>query len=262
MYKVLIVDDEEIVREGIEHTIEWSELGFELSGSYANGVEAADAVALARPDVVITDICMPFCDGLDLTEHISERYPEMKVILLSGFDEFEYAQRAIRLGAYDYVLKPITADELRSLLHQVREELDREAESTAQLAEISRELSDSRDARIRVLTEELLKSSVNGDPGPGAASFGRGLEELGLAVPTGSSVVLVVDLDNQPQAPYRGDHQTLTALIRQVVGPDERVAFVFEDHRARSAVVLSGSSQHEAAAAARSVAEVARAAVV
>lgn len=124
MYKVMLVDDEVIIREGLKSRIDWATHGFELAGDYANGLEAQAAIIADPPDLIISDICMPFVDGLALAEFVHEHYPDTKMILLTGFDEFEYARRAIRLKVSDFILKPITAKEIRALLKQIKLEMD------------------------------------------------------------------------------------------------------------------------------------------
>jgi len=124
MYKVMLVDDEVIIREGLKTRIDWATYGFELAGDYPNGLEAQAAIVDNPPDLIISDICMPFVDGLELAEFVHEHYTDTKMILLTGFDEFEYARRAIRLKVSDFILKPITAKEIRSLLQQIKLEMD------------------------------------------------------------------------------------------------------------------------------------------
>ncbi len=162
MYKVLLVDDEEVVREGIAHNIEWDRHGFALVGTCANGRDAADAMVALRPDLVITDICMPFGDGLALTEFIAGRYPATKVILLTGFNDFAYAQRAVKLNAYDYILKPITAKELRELLDKARAVMDAERARLDEVDRMRKRLGESLAVLRERLVVRLLSGSISG----------------------------------------------------------------------------------------------------
>ena len=107
MYSVLMVDDEEEVLAVIRKKLDWEELGFTVVGTAANGVEALDFVTKNTPDVVLTDIRMPYMDGLELSRRIHELYPDICIIIFSGFDDFELAKKAIALGVKDYLLKPI-----------------------------------------------------------------------------------------------------------------------------------------------------------
>lgn len=126
MYKVILVDDEEEVRNGILKKIDWKEYGFEIAGQAENGKDALDLTEKVIPDVVITDIKMPFMDGIQLSEQIRKKFPSAKIIILTGFDQFEYAQKAIKLDVSEYVLKPVSSKELISVLIKVKNKIDDE----------------------------------------------------------------------------------------------------------------------------------------
>lgn len=128
MYKLILVDDEEDVREGLLELIHWEKLGFQIMDTAENGKEASEMVERYIPDVVVTDIQMPFMNGLELSEWIRSNYPATKIIILTGYEEFEYAQRAIRLGIDEYILKPFSAGELSTILAKVKNQLDEEME--------------------------------------------------------------------------------------------------------------------------------------
>ena len=112
MYRFLMVDDEEIVRRGFQRKIDWTSLGFEFLEPCENGEQAIEAMEALRPDVVMTDIAMPRMDGLAVAAYAAEHHPEIVVVILSGYDEFEYAQKAIRSNVFEYVLKPVTSRDL------------------------------------------------------------------------------------------------------------------------------------------------------
>lgn len=126
MYKLMLVDDEEDVREGVTREIDWLAHGFEIVGKAENGKEAMELIERLAPDVVVTDIRMPFMDGLELSEWVKDKYPTTKIIILSGFDEFEYAQKAVKLHVDEYVLKPFSAQELVQILLKVKARIDEE----------------------------------------------------------------------------------------------------------------------------------------
>ncbi len=128
-YKIILVDDEEEIRQGMIKKINWEELGFIVVGEAENGIEALDIIDKTSPDIVITDIRMPFMDGMKLAENIKHRFPTSKVVIISGFDEFEYAQKAIGLGVLRYILKPINAIEMSELLKEIKNTLDEERHS-------------------------------------------------------------------------------------------------------------------------------------
>ncbi|NOU96386.1 response regulator [Paenibacillus sp. LMG 31456] len=126
MNKLIIVDDDEIIRKGLSKTIAWQELGFELSGTAGNGLEALSLVEKALPAIVITDIRMPHMDGLQLTEELLGKYPDMKIILMTSFEEFEFAKKALKLKVFDYLLKPFDNEMLLETVNRAVAELNRE----------------------------------------------------------------------------------------------------------------------------------------
>ncbi len=124
MYKFLVVDDEEIVRRGFRQKIAWEDTGFIFLEPCKNGREAIERIAQEHPDVVMTDICMPLVDGLEVADHIAKQHPDIIVLILSGYEEFEYARSALRSGVVDYLLKPITSHELSELVSKLKTRLD------------------------------------------------------------------------------------------------------------------------------------------
>nr|WP_256217415.1 response regulator transcription factor [Paenibacillus sp. OV219] len=153
---MMIVDDEAVVRRGLKNTIRWEEHGFQLIGDYANGRDAWHEIELEQPDLVISDISMPYMDGLELAGLITSNFPDIKVIILTGYDEFEYAQQAVRLKVSDFLLKPITAMEIRTLLNKVRAEMDEEMKIREDLSMLQSQLRQS----MPLLRERLLERLV------------------------------------------------------------------------------------------------------
>lgn len=111
MIKVLVVDDEYFAREGMKRTVNWKELSCELCGEAEDAFQAINLSKELKPDIIITDINMPGMDGLSMAEKIKEFLPSCKFIIITGFDEFEYAKRAVKINAVDFLLKPIDQDE-------------------------------------------------------------------------------------------------------------------------------------------------------
>ena len=189
MYRILIIDDEQVVREGMSTNIHWPDLGFELVGACRDGREGLEQVSRLRPDVVITDICMPFVDGLELAGAIADELPSTKTILLTGYDEFEYAQEAVKLKVHDFLLKPITAAELTEMLRDLRTRLDAERDQRQKLDRLQEQLR----ATLPVYRERFLNRLVgSGVPGEDA---GRTLELLELKMPGPRYVTMICDLD-------------------------------------------------------------------
>jgi len=124
MLKVFLVEDEFVVREGIKRNIDWQANGYEFCGEAGDGELAFPMIQKVKPDIVITDIRMPFMDGLELSRLIKKEFPWMEIVILTGFEEFEYAKEAISLGVGKYLLKPISGDELLKEIADVAEKIN------------------------------------------------------------------------------------------------------------------------------------------
>ncbi len=140
MTKVFLADDEIVIREGIRNSFPWSTSGYQLVGEAPDGEIALSMIRDTRPDLLITDIRMPFMDGLELCRIVRRQMPWIGIIILSGYDEFEYARQAIQLGVKEYLLKPITAQELREALDRVSAQLLAEQEDRRRTAQRSSDL--------------------------------------------------------------------------------------------------------------------------
>lgn len=119
MIKVFLVEDEIVMREGIRRNIDWEREGFEFVGEASDGELAYPLIQKTKPDILITDIRMPFMDGLELSRLVKQEMPEIKIIILSGYDEFEYAQEGINIGITEYLLKPIAGAKLLEAVKKV-----------------------------------------------------------------------------------------------------------------------------------------------
>ena len=130
MYKVVIVDDERPIVEGLKAFIDWEEQGFSVVGTAFNGEDGVKAAKECAADVVITDIRMPLLSGHDLIDRVKEFNPSCKFIILSGYSNFKYAQEAVKRGAFSYLLKPIQERELKETLSSIKKELDLKKEKS------------------------------------------------------------------------------------------------------------------------------------
>lgn len=125
-FSIILVDDEQQILFGMKKGINWEELGFEVVGTAQNGKEALELIEDHHPDLLISDIKMPFMDGLELAKTIHDNYMNTKIILFSGWDDFEYARMAISYGVSEYIMKPINYDEMKKLLVNMHQELEKE----------------------------------------------------------------------------------------------------------------------------------------
>ncbi len=158
LYKVLLVDDEEEVREAIRKRIDWEEIGFSVVGTAENGEEALELAESFEPDVVMTDIQMPFMDGLTLLKKLKEKIPDLRSVIFSGYDDFEYAKEAIRLEAEEYILKPVDADELREIFIRIKMRLDEQIKQRRNVELLSKYYEESRP----MMKEQLIIGLLEG----------------------------------------------------------------------------------------------------
>ena len=128
MLKVFLVEDESVVREALRDNIPWQQYGYRFVGEAGDGEMALPLIRKTVPDVLITDIKMPFMDGLALSHIVKSEYPDMKIIIISGYDDFDYARQAISEGVDEYLLKPITRRSLQKALSEIREKIEAEQE--------------------------------------------------------------------------------------------------------------------------------------
>lgn len=188
-YKVFFVEDEIITREGIRDNVNWQSSGFEFCGEAADGEMALPLLRTAQPDVLITDIKMPFMDGLQLSKIVRERMPWVKIVILSGHDEFEYAQKAINLGVADYLLKPVTVQKLQSVLQKLTVQLDQERKEQDNLKKLQEQVEENQE----VLRERLLFKLVVGAVSP-AEAVEKG-QMLGLDLIARHYLVVIIKLE-------------------------------------------------------------------
>ena len=127
MYRLIIADDEPLIRAGLFYRNNWAEMGFEVVAMLEDGSDVLEFLEKERADALLTDICMYQVSGLEAAARIREKYPWMKIVLLSGYREFEYAREALRCNVYEYLLKPIDYEKLKSVFGRIKKELDEAA---------------------------------------------------------------------------------------------------------------------------------------
>ena len=154
----MLVDDEEEVARSITHRIDWDAIGFEVPSYAENGLEALDVAESIQPDVVMTDIQMPYMDGLELSRKLKELFPNIKIIIFSGYDEFEYAKEAVRLQAEEYILKPVASEELTKVFERIKASLDREIDERNNVKKLETYYQDS----LPLLREGFFTSLIEG----------------------------------------------------------------------------------------------------
>lgn len=124
MYRVMLIDDEPSARKLLRAAIDWQSLDMEVVGEAESGIEAINTIDEIRPDIAFVDISMPFMNGIEFTEVAMKRYPDLTIIIMTAFDDFEYARKCVRLPVFDYMLKPIVRSEITETLGRLKEKLD------------------------------------------------------------------------------------------------------------------------------------------
>ncbi len=236
-YKVFFVEDEIVTREGIRDNVDWQADGFELCGEAPDGEIALPLLQTTKPDVLITDIKMPFMDGLQLARIVREKMPQTKIVILSGHDEFEYAQEAIKLGVTEYLLKPVTVQDMHNVLQKVARKIEREGIDQANLLKLQQQVQENRAA----LTERLLLKLL-----VGAIPLAEAIEQsevLGLDLIARCYLVIVMRIarsDASEKFDY-AECQRVQEIIAGVVGSNPDV-FVLKKDLEELVLILKGST--------------------
>ncbi len=224
-YKVFLVEDEIVTREGIRDKVDWKANGFEFCGEATDGDMALPLVQAINPDVLITDIKMPFMDGLQLSKIIRERMPWVKVIILSGHDEFEYAQEAIKLGVNEYLLKPITVQEMHKVLQKLATQLDHERHEQENLKKMRGQLEENR----AILRERLLLQIVTGSvASTEAIEKGQPLG-LDLVARCYSIVILKIEKKDRSSKFDYAEYQQIQRIISGMIGNNPDIYLLKKD---------------------------------
>lgn len=161
MFKVFLVEDEIVVREGIRNNILWEHYGFIYAGDASDGELALPLIRQIQPDLLITDIKMPFMDGLSLIELIRAELPRTKIVIISGYDDFSYAQKAIRIGVEQYLLKPIIKEKMVEILIELHRKMETEQQQQEYIARFEREAQEYEMFSRRRFFEQIVTGGLS-----------------------------------------------------------------------------------------------------
>ena len=229
MMRVFIADDEEIIRDGIRNCIAKEQERFLFAGEAPDGEMALPMLMEMKPDVLITDIRMPFMDGLELAKVVRRTMPWLRIVFLSGHDEFEYAQKAVSLHADAYLLKPVSSAQLLETLGQVAEQIEQEQQ------QLRSEGANSRSEHEEdVLREHFLNDLLSGSV-PTAEAAVQG-ERWGLLLTAKQYLVCIVRL------PENAVQEQVRALTERLCGEESEVCAFFRGSR-RLVLLLRGETE-------------------
>ena len=241
MTKILLVDDERMIRKAIANSIDWPRHGVQIVADVANGEEALLVMDKEAIDIVITDIRMPVMDGLKLAEAIRTNYPKTRIIILSGYDDFEYARTAIKQGVQDYLLKPVSEEELIPSIRRLEKEIGSEYENEREII-LSKKLL--QENKVLICTK-VIQDIVDGRSGEGIMSRAK---KLGMNLAGPLFGVILVSADNynvkynsregeQPQLQRFAIYNVFEELFRErlsgtvAYSGDEEVIAIFSSQR-------------------------------
>lgn len=159
--KVFLVEDEMVIRRGIKNSIDWEKEGYIFCGEASDGELAYPMIIKEKPDILITDIRMPFMDGLELCKLVKKELPNIKILILSGYDEFDYAKEAIRLGVTEYLLKLISSGKLLEALNGVSESIRREKEDKDLVRKYMEEMRENTEHEKQKFFEQMIAGNLS-----------------------------------------------------------------------------------------------------
>jgi two-component system response regulator YesN len=224
-FKVFLVEDEIVTRENIRDNVSWEADGFEFCGEAPDGEVALPLLQAAKPDVLITDIKMPFMDGLALSKIVRERMPGVKIVILSGHDEFGYAQQAIKLGVAEYLLKPVSAHDLHQVLQKLAAQLEQEKKEHESTELLWGQIEKSQVA----LREQFLLKIVVGAVSPVEAVEQSQLLGLNLTARWYLIVVVRTELCDPRQRFNYPKYEKIHQIVTSVVGGDPDIFLLKKD---------------------------------
>ena len=250
MYKILLVDDEILVRDAIRENIDWGKLDCELIGDCENGKQAVEFVKTHEVDIVLTDILMPYMDGMELSHFLHDNYPDVLIVIFSGFGEFEYAKKAIQYNVSEYMLKPVTAMELTKVIENMKEKLDsrkKEQRKMESLTQVSQDYHKNanviRSKALDCLVKCTREVQVSLDE----------LERMGITFQAASYRVAVFDIDTYSEM-YQKDMEkqqesALMAFVLFNVGDEivvrEKAGVVYQEGNNRVCIIFAGNRTKE-----------------
>ncbi|WP_310603370.1 response regulator [Anaerosporobacter sp.] len=235
MMKMLVVEDETILREGICLVGDWEKYNIEISGAVSNGKEALEQIAINQPDIILTDVVMPIMDGIELTKRVYEQYPQIRVILLSGHEEFEFVKKAMQYKASDYLLKPAKIEKLIEVLSKVCDEIETERKRLAEEERLQKKLEQS----TPILREQYMNQLLVGMEYEEEHIQGQ-FEFLNIDLDTKNIAVLLCEMDME--AEKRMQSRIAMLQLRELcyeIVREEYQCVVFEDLKDRMVIILN-----------------------
>lgn len=219
MLKTFLAEDEIVVRENIKKMVPWEQYGFELVGEASDGEMALPLIKKLKPDLLITDIKMPFMDGLTLCKVVKKEFPDIKIVILSGYDDFNYAKEAIGIGVEDYLLKPITKNAFLERLCEIRSRYEHEKSQREYYEQFHREMQEYEQNSSRDFFEGLISGTMD------MGEMYERADKLGLDIVAEAYNILIFTLESENAA--AGQSETYSEWEARA---REKIEGLFADH--------------------------------
>ena len=219
MLKTFLAEDEIVVRENIKKMVPWEQYGFELVGEASDGEMALPLIKKLKPDLLITDIKMPFMDGLTLCKVVKKELPDIKIVILSGYDDFNYAKEAIGIGVEDYLLKPITKNAFLERLCEIRSRYEHEKSQREYYEQFHREMQEYEQNSSRDFFEGLISGTMD------MGEMYERADKLGLDIVAEAYNILIFTLESENAA--AGQSETYSEWEARAL---EKIESLFADH--------------------------------
>ena len=238
MIKVFLVEDEFNVREKMKRNINWQENDLVLVGEAGDGEMAYPMIQSTKPDIVITDIRMPFMDGLELSRLIKENLPDIKVIILSGYDEFEYAKQAINIGIIDYLLKPISSQQILESIKRVTAIIEKEREQKEAYDSYKLKVNETEKTQRNKFFNDLVTSKLQ------VSDIIRYSKEMNINISASNYNMLLLKLDIQSEGEkyYYKKNLEIGAQIEKVF-MEHSFSLVFNRESEGWAILIKGEEE-------------------
>lgn len=219
--KVLIIDDEYYFREALKVSFPWEGCNLTICGEAKNGIEGLERVRALNPDIVLADINMPLMDGLEFVQKAKEINNNIKIIIISGYSEFEYARQALTLGVYNYILKPVSNEELYNALQDVIKLIQKERKIKVEMNELKRNVSKN----LPVLKGQFLNELIKGNDSLSNEIILNKIKNLGINLLLGVYIVVVLEIDSEDYSDWSYNEKHLwnygvINIVEELLGND------------------------------------------
>lgn len=238
MWKLLIADDEPKIRRGLRKALDWESLGIEIIGDAEDGELALEMAIEKKPDIMLVDICMPFLNGLDLIGKLNAVVKNCIIIIITGHDEFSYAQRALKLGVFDYLLKPVMKKDLFNIIKKVENKLEEEKSNEQYLLWKSNQLDENE----HIIKEKFLNKLINGELSQEEINIQSEFLKIKFSESCGIFILKIMKEININDISKKWDNKLLIFAIKNIVKElfsDFNTCFVFNEEKGNNIIIIT-----------------------